>query len=82
MSMNALANDKNMMNWREIRPRCPACGEVIRIGVRHLCNRKTQGELRPGILDCFSIPKGWLCPRCNRVNAPHVDHCPCDSCPE
>lgn len=22
-------------------------------------------------------PRGWLCPRCNRSNAPHVDQCPC-----
>ena len=21
--------------------------------------------------------QGWICPRCGRVNAPHVDHCPC-----
>lgn len=21
--------------------------------------------------------QGWVCPKCGRVNAPHVDHCPC-----
>jgi len=20
---------------------------------------------------------GWVCPRCGRVNAPHIDQCPC-----
>jgi hypothetical protein len=24
-----------------------------------------------------SIPRGWLCPRCGRVWAPHVDFCDC-----
>jgi hypothetical protein len=24
-----------------------------------------------------NIPTGWQCPRCQRINAPHVDHCDC-----
>lgn len=23
------------------------------------------------------VNHGWQCPVCMRVNAPHVDHCPC-----
>ncbi len=23
------------------------------------------------------IERGWLCPRCNRVNAPYLSQCPC-----
>jgi hypothetical protein len=22
---------------------------------------------------------GWLCPRCNAANGPHVDHCACSA---
>lgn len=22
-------------------------------------------------------PKAWECPRCHRINAPHIDHCDC-----
>jgi hypothetical protein len=25
------------------------------------------------------IMNGWLCPRCDTVNAPHVKHCDCKS---
>lgn len=24
-----------------------------------------------------NLPTGWLCPRCERVNAPDVKQCPC-----
>ena len=24
------------------------------------------------------IPKGWICPRCNKVWAPHIDSCDCN----
>ena len=23
------------------------------------------------------LPAAWVCPRCSKVNAPHVDQCPC-----
>ena len=23
------------------------------------------------------VPQPWCCPRCQRINAPHVDHCTC-----
>ena len=25
----------------------------------------------------FVVPKPWICPRCNRMNAPHIGHCTC-----
>ena len=25
------------------------------------------------------MQEGWVCPKCGRVNAPFVDHCPCSS---
>lgn len=27
--------------------------------------------------DAGAFPAPWICPRCNKVNAPHVDQCPC-----
>jgi hypothetical protein len=23
--------------------------------------------------------EGWVCPKCGRVNAPFIDHCPCSN---
>lgn len=25
----------------------------------------------------MKVPKGWICPRCNRVNSPDTKVCPC-----
>jgi hypothetical protein len=25
-----------------------------------------------------TVPTGWVCPRCGKVNAPHVDQCTCE----
>jgi hypothetical protein len=27
--------------------------------------------------ETFSIRQPWECPRCHRINGPHVDHCDC-----
>lgn len=24
-----------------------------------------------------NLPSGWVCPKCGRVNAPHINQCPC-----
>jgi len=36
---------------------------------------------QPWCSGCFvksqQLPTGWVCPRCGRVNAPHIDQCPC-----
>ena len=28
------------------------------------------------------LPIGWVCPKCDRVNAPHINQCPCEACPK
>lgn len=27
----------------------------------------------------FGMQYGWVCPKCGRVNAPHISQCPCNS---
>lgn len=58
--------------------RCNACG------VTHISGRQCPSPaypLRPWwepaapapVVD--PTPRGWICARCGRSNAPHVDHC-------
>lgn len=47
--------------------RCPFCGSA---GTGQALPANVNATLRP-------IPTGWLCPRCQHVNAPDVRQCTC-----
>lgn len=36
-----------------------------------------MGDNNTGVNVTLAMPTGWVCPRCGRVNAPHVDQCVC-----
>jgi hypothetical protein len=37
-----------------------------------------MGDNTTGVNVTFEMPTGWVCPRCGKVNAPHVDQCTCE----
>ena len=49
---------------------CNKCGAVM--GTSGIC-----GQLMP--LPEIELPTGWICPACNKSNAPTVLSCPCRS---
>jgi hypothetical protein len=60
---------------------CKRCGQEC-VGTIHY----PAGD-GPYCGQCFvsvatPIPMGWLCPRCNCVNAPSVMRCPCSGLPQ
>lgn len=40
-----------------------------------------SGTVPPGYVGPWPIKeqKAWECPRCHKVNAPHIDQCSCDA---
>ena len=51
-----------------VKVTCLDCGGVIEYGKIHDC----PGHWPP------DPNTGWLCPRCKKVNAPHVRQCDCE----
>ena len=37
----------------------------------------STGTAFEGVLADFNTRQPWICPRCGRVNAPHIDQCSC-----
>lgn len=65
---------------------CPFCGKLDGAGWPEVlycqCKRPRIAGLNPGnakMSPDFDEPERapWECPRCHRVNAPHVDRCDC-----
>ena len=72
--------------------RCPSCGHAVNDLVYrgytgdtiakpqspYIKDNNVQGEFGP--MNNKPIPLyGWVCPLCNRVNAPFVHHCACST---
>ena len=66
--------------------RCKSCGHHFASGFEHdqsILNIPKVGDWPPAQTPCDPLPAtdktttyGWICPKCGRALAPHMDSCP------
>jgi hypothetical protein len=54
---------------------CPKCSRWVPYNETHVCNDGSSVRICTPYMPPIRL--AWICARCNRINAPHVDRCDC-----
>lgn len=69
--MKCMRCGREMINTIGGNFHCPTCG----MSINDLVDRSQNCDMP--LPEGFGLQYGWVCPKCGRVLAPHMDYCPC-----